>query len=708
MTMKNSFQATTMQPPVPEKRPHSDTRHGITRLDEYHWLRAENWQEVFRDPSLLDPAIRAHLEAENRYQDALMADTAALRKTLFQEMKGRIKEDDSSVPMKDGPYAYGSAYRIGGEQPRFFRTPRDGGAEEVLLDGDHEGQGKAYFRIGDVEHSPDHSRLLWAYDDRGSEFYTLVVRDLDGKADIADRVPDTGGSGTWSADNAGFFYTQLDPSHRPSKTFYHRLGADPSEDKLIYEETDPGFFMSVGGDRLNEWIMISISDHETSEYRLIPAGDPEAKPKIVAPRTTGLEYDIEEGGDIFFILTNADGAKDFKIVTAPVAAPGRENWKDLVPHEPGRLILSMLSFKEFLVRLERKDGLPRIVVRERLTGDEHLIAFEEEAFALGLAGAYEYDTDVMRFSYSSMTTPAQVFDYNMRSRERVLLKTQEVPSGHDPDHYVTRRLMAPARDGEKVPISLIHHRDTPIDGLAPCLLYGYGAYGITVPAAFNTNALSLADRGFVFAIAHTRGGKDKGYSWYEDGKRAKKMNTFSDFIAAAEHLVAESYTTHDRIVAQGGSAGGLLMGAVANMAPDHFGAIIAEVPFVDVLSTMLDETLPLTPPEWPEWGNPIISEADYKIIAAYSPYDNIGPLDYPPILAVSGLTDPRVTYWEPAKWAARLRDRKKGDNPVLFKINMDAGHAGASGRFSRLEEIAYSYAFALKVVGLGTAAEGSV
>ncbi|MDW6021057.1 S9 family peptidase [Mesorhizobium sp. BAC0120] len=698
--MKNSFQTATAQPPVPEKRPHSDSHHGVTRVDEYHWLRAENWQEVFREPSLLDPAIRAHLEAENAYQQALMADTAELRKTLFQEMKGRIKEDDSTVPMKDGPFAYGSAYRIGGEQPRYFRTARDGGPEEVLLDGDLEGEGKTYFRIGDVDHSSDHRRLLWSYDDRGSEFYTIVVRDLDGQADLADHVPDTGGSGVWSADNSGFFYTQLDANHRPSKTFYHRLGTGVDQDRLIYEEPDPGFFMSVGGDRLNDWILISISDHETSEYRLIPASDPAATPKIVSPRETGLQYDIEEGGDIFFILTNADGAKDFKIVTAPVSDPSRANWKELVPHEPGRLILAMISFKDFLVRLERKDGLPRIVVRDRSNGEEHMIAFEEEAFSLGLAGAYEYDTDVMRFSYSSMTTPAQVFDYNMRTRERVLLKTQEVPSGHDSDHYVTRRLMAPSYDGELVPISLIHHRDTPIDGTAPCLLYGYGSYGITIPAGFNTNALSLVDRGFVYALAHTRGGKDKGFSWYEDGKRAKKMNTFRDFVAAAEHLVAQRYTSHDRIVAQGGSAGGMLMGAVANMAPDHFGGIIAEVPFVDVLSTMLDETLPLTPPEWPEWGNPIVSEEDYKTIAAYSPYDNVGALAYPPILAVAGLTDPRVTYWEPAKWTARLRERKTGDNPVLFKINMEAGHAGASGRFSRLDEIAYAYAFALKVVGL--------
>nr|HEV7417875.1 prolyl oligopeptidase family serine peptidase [Tianweitania sediminis] len=371
----------------------------------------------------------------------------------------------------------------------------------------------------------------------------------------------------------------------------------------------------------------------------------------------------------------------------------------VVPHESGRLILSVMAFRDFLVRLERKDSLPRIVVRERATGEEHLIAFDEEAFSLGLGGAYEYDTDVIRFSYSSMTTPAQLFDYNLRTRERTLLKTQEVPSGHNPDDYVTRRLMAPAPDGELVPVSLLHRRDTKLDGTAPCLLYGYGSYGMSIPASFNTNCLSLVDRGFVYAIAHIRGGKDKGYAWYENGKRAAKQNTFTDFIAAARHLVAEGYTSHDRIVAQGGSAGGMLMGAVANLAPEAFGAIVAEVPFVDVLSTMLDDTLPLTPPEWPEWGNPIASEQDYKTIAAYSPYDNVAALPYPPILAVAGLTDPRVTYWEPAKWVARLRDHSTSGNPVLFRINMDAGHAGASGRFSRLEEIAYTYAFALKVTG---------
>jgi len=703
MTRPKAFPAPP--PPATEKRPVSDTHHGISRTDDYAWLRADNWQEMFREPSLLDAGIRTHLEAENVYQAALMADTAGLRKQLFAEMKGRIKEDDSTVPMKDGPYAYGSSYRLGGEQPRYFRMPRDGGSEQILLDGDAEAAGKPYFRLGGIDHSADHARLLWAFDDKGSEFFTLRVRDLASNKDLDDSVANTGGGGAWSADDKGFFYTRLDPNHRPSKVLFHTLGETADRDRLVYEEPDPGFFMNVEGTRRNDWVMISINDHETSEYRLISATAPGAEPRIVAPRETGLQYELEEGGDIFFILTNADDAKDFKIVTAPVSDPTRANWRELVPHEPGRLILSLIGFEHYMARLERKDGLPRIVVHDRETGDEHFISFDEEAFSLALAGAYEYDTEILRFSYSSMTTPAQVFDYNMRTRERVLLKTQEVPSGHDADRYVTRRLMAPAPDGELVPVSLIHLRDIPLDGSAPCQLYGYGSYGITVPAGFNTNILSLVDRGFVYAIAHVRGGKDKGYGWYDDGKRAHKRNTFTDFIAVARHLVAERYTSHDRIVAQGGSAGGMLMGAIANMAPECFGGIVAEVPFVDVLTTMLDATLPLTPPEWPEWGNPIASQEDYLTIASYSPYDNVGALDYPPILALAGLTDPRVTYWEPAKWVARLRDRKRGDNPVLFKINMDSGHAGASGRFSRLEEIAYIYAFALRVTGKADLAE---
>ena len=689
----------SVQPPVAQKRPVTDIRHGIERTDDYAWLRAENWQAVFRDPSVLDADIRSHLEAENAYQEQVLAGTEELRKALFAEMKGRIKEDDSSVPMKDGPYAYGTSYRTGGEQPRFFRIPREGGEETILIDGDKEAEGKAYFRIGDVDHSSDHRRLVWSYDDNGSEFYTLRVRDTDSGAELEDVVAGTGGSGTWDASGEGFFYTRLDDNHRPSRIFHHRLGQDSADDRLVYEEADPGFFVNVSGSRSNDWIFISINDHETTEYRILPAGEPEGEPKLVAARQAGVQYDLEEGGDIFFVLTNSGGAKDFRVMTVPVADPRPENWEELVPHKPGRLILSIMGFKDYLVRLEREDGLPRIVVRERASGEEHAISFDEEAYSLGLIGAYEYDTDIIRFSYSSMTTPSEVFDYDMRTRERTLLKVQEVPSGHEPSDYVTRRLMAKAPDGEEVPVSILYRKDTPLDGSAPCLLYGYGSYGIAIPASFNTNCLSLVDRGFIYAIAHIRGGKDKGFAWYEDGKREKKINSFTDFIAAADHLVAEGFTSYDRIVAQGGSAGGMLMGAIANMAPEKFGAIIAEVPFVDVLNTMLDDTLPLTPPEWPEWGNPIQSEADFRTIAAYCPYDNVSAQAYPPILAVTGLTDPRVTYWEPAKWVARLRERKSDDNPVLFKINMDAGHAGASGRFARLEEVALNYAFAIAVTG---------
>ncbi len=686
-------------PPIAGRRPVSDTRHGTTRTDDYAWLRADNWREVFRDPSLLDPSIRAHLQSENDYQAQLMADTAQLRQQLVEEMKGRIKQDDSTVPMKDGPFAYGRSWKAGGEHPRYFRTPREGGSEHILVDGDREAEGKAFFQLGGLMHSTDHSLAAWSVDDKGSEYFELKIRDTETGVDRADVVPATDGSAVWATDDSGFFYTRLDDNHRPSKVFFHRLGDDPANDRLVYEEADSGMFMSVAGTRTEDFIFISVHDHETSEYRLLPADRPDAEPRLVAARRQGVEYSVEEGGEEFFVLTNADGAKDFKIMATPASDPSPENWTEIVAHEPGRLILAVMAFARHLVRLERKDGLPRIVIRERAGGTEHEITFAEEAYSLSLIGAAEYDTDVIRFTYSSMTTPAQVFDYDMGTRERVLLKTQEVPSGHDPANYVTRRVMAPAHDGETVPVSVLYRKDTPLDGTAPCLLYGYGSYGISIPAAFNTNILSLVDRGFVYAIAHIRGGKDKGYAWYEAGKKERKTNTFKDFIAAAHYLAAEGFTSHDRIVAHGGSAGGMLMGAVANMAPEAFGAIIAEVPFVDVLTTMLDDTLPLTPPEWPEWGNPIESKTDYETIAAYSPVDNVTSQAYPPILALAGLTDPRVTYWEPAKWVAKLRALKSDDNPVLFRINMDAGHAGASGRFARLEEIAYTHAFALKAIG---------
>ncbi|MGU3574735.1 S9 family peptidase [Brucellaceae bacterium C25G] len=685
-----------LKAPRTEKKPLKSTYHGMTRVDDYAWLRADNWQEMFKEPSKLASDIRNHLNNENAYQQALMQDTEALQKTLFAEMKGRIKEDDASIPVKDGDYAYGSLYEKGGEQPHVFRTPRNGGDKEILLNGDKEAEGKAYFRLASTDASPDHKLMLWGYDDKGSEFFTLKVRDLSTKNDLGDVISDTDGSGAWDANSDGFFYAHLDENHRPSKLFYHKKGNDQSKDQLIYEEKDAGFFMSVSSSALNDFISIDINDHETTECWLIPASQPDATPQCVMKRQAGIQYDLASGGDIFYILTNIDDAKDFKIMTAPTNAPQRENWKDLIAEKPGTLILAHGVYKDHLVWLERNNGLPRILIHDRKTGEQHAISFDEEAYSLGLQGSAEYDTDTIRFSYSSMTTPSQQFEYNMASRERVLLKTQEVPSGHDPKNYITKRLMVPARDGEQVPVSIVYHRDTVLDGSAPCLLYGYGSYGITIPAGFNTNCLSLVNRGFIYAIAHIRGGKDKGFAWYENGKRAQKTNTFYDFIDSARYLAEQKFTSADRIIAHGGSAGGMLMGAIANMAPDAFGAIIAEVPFVDVLNTMLDDTLPLTPPEWPEWGNPLASAEDYQTIAAYSPYENVSAQAYPPILAVAGLTDPRVTYWEPAKWVAKLRELKTDNNPVLLRTNMDAGHAGASGRFSRLEEVAYSYAFALK------------
>ncbi|ADZ71391.1 S9 family peptidase [Polymorphum gilvum] len=690
----------TVLPPRAVRRPVTHEIHGVTRTDDYAWLRADNWQEVMRDGrAALADDIEAYLDAENAYLDHVMAPTAALQERLFTEMKGRIKEDDSSVPSPDGPYAYGLRYVAGGQHPKLTRTPRDGGAEEILVDGDQEAEGKAYFRLGGAEHSPDHKRLAWAFDDKGSEFYALLIRDLETGKDLDHRIEDTAGGGVFSADGRYLFYVRLDASHRPSKLFRHEVGTDPAGDVLVFEERDPGFFMGVGKTQSGSHIVIDIHDHETSEVWTIPAGDPLAEPALIAARETAQQYSVEENGGTFYILTNAGDAEDFKIVTAPVESPGRGHWHDLVPHVPGRLILSHTLYKDFMIRLEREDGLPRIVIRRLVDNIEHAIAFDEEAYSLGLSDGYEFDTSTIRFTYSSMTTPSRVYDYDVETRKRMLRKEQEVPSGHDPAAYVTRRLQAPARDGETVPVSILYRRDTPLDGSAPCLLYGYGSYGIAIPAAFSTNALSLVDRGFVYAIAHIRGGKEKGYRWYKDGRREKKVNTFTDFIAAAEHLVAEGFTRHDRIVAHGGSAGGMLVGAVANMAPDRFAGIIGEVPFVDVLNTMLDDTLPLTPPEWPEWGNPGASPAAFRTIASYSPYDNVAPQAYPAILAVGGLTDPRVTYWEPAKWVAKLRATKTCDNPLLLKTNMDAGHGGASGRFDRLKEVALVQAFALMVTG---------
>lgn len=560
-------------------------------------------------------------------------------------------------------------------------------------------EGKNYFNFGSVQISPDHTHVAWTYDDKGSEFYTAKIRSFKTLSDYTDTIIETSGQIVWDAKSEGFFYTKMDENHRPSELYYHRLNTEQSQDKLIFSEKDPGFFLNISGSKLNNVIYINVHDHETSETWLIPAESPLTAPRCVKKRQKGVEYSLTEGGDVFYILTNQDNAKDFKIMVAPCASPQPENWSELIPHQLGRLILSHDAYQDFLIWFERFDGLPRIQVMERSTGQIHLVAFTEEAYSLGLQGAAEYDSQTIRFSYSSMTTPDQVFDYEIKSRKQILLKTQIVPSGHNKDDYIAKRITATADDGEKIPISLFYHKTTPLNGSAPCLLYGYGAYGISIPADFDSNVLSLVNRGFIYAIAHIRGGKEKGVEWHEKGKHLFKKNTFTDFIACGRHLVENKFTAHDRLIAQGGSAGGMLMGAIANMAPQDFAGIIANVPFVDVLTTMLDASLPLTPIEWPEWGNPLESQEDYNLIASYSPYDNVKAQKYPPILATAGLTDPRVTYWEPAKWIAKLRDCKTDNNPILLRINMDSGHTGTAGRFSRLKETAYIYAYILKIAG---------
>jgi oligopeptidase B len=686
--------------PIARRQPVVSRHHGVEVVDDYAWLRAANWQDVMRDPGLLDPEIRLHLEAENAHTEAQLADTKALQEILFAEMKGRIKEDDSSVPTPDGPFEYFASYVTGGQYPRLVRKPRGGKEESILLDGNYEALGKPYWSLGGGAHSHDHRLLAYAVDEKGSELFTIRIRDLETGQDLVDVIPDTRGAPVWARDNRTLFYVRLDENHRPLSVYRHTIGTPVEADVLVYEEKDAGFYVGIGETQSGRFIQVDVHDHQTSEVYLIDADAPAGPMRLVAPRRHGHEYQVEHHGDRLIITTNSGGAEDFRICEAPVVSPGEENWREILAHKPGRLIIETVALRDHLVRLEREDSLPRIVIRRFADGIEHAIAFDEEAYALGVSAGYEFDTTEIRFTYSSMTTPAQVFDYDTETRERTLRKSQEVPSGHDPADYVTRRIQAPAPDGELVPVSILYRKGTPLDGSAPLFLYGYGAYGIPIPASFSTTRLSLVDRGFVFAIAHVRGGKDKGYRWYTDGKREKKVNTFTDFIAAGEHLVKLGFTSRGRIVANGGSAGGMLMGVIANMAPDLFLGIIADVPFVDVLNTMLDETLPLTPPEWPEWGNPITSKADFDTIRAYSPYDSVERKPYPHIFAYGGLTDPRVTYWEPAKWIARLRERNTSPNLILLKTNMEAGHGGASGRFEQLKEIAVDYAFSLKVAGI--------
>ncbi|WP_417479701.1 S9 family peptidase [Maricaulis maris] len=693
-----------LEAPRAEQRPVTIEQVGFTRVDEYQWIKDENWQQVMREPEVLDSDVRELLDAENAYLDNVMAPTEALQERIFQEIRGRIKEDDSSVPERDGDFAYYTRYREGGQYPVFARRPVNPetgepmGDEEVLVDGDAEAADFDYLDFSDMEHSPDHRYVAFGVDVRGSEYYEIRVKDVATGAIVATLTDESSGDFTWANDSATLYWVWRDDNGRSKRVYRQPANGGPSE--LVYEEPDDGFFVSVGLSDNNNHIVINAGGHTSNEMRLIDANDPAAEPVLIAAREDDVEYYLTEASDRFYFRTNIDGAVDYKIMSAPLDNPGRENWEDFVPHRPGTLINGVIGFADWQVRVERENALPRIVVHEYATGEEYNIDFDEEAYSLGASAGYEFATDILRFSYESPSTPEETYDFNLRSQERTLLKRQEVPSGHNPEDYVVRRIMAPGHDGAQIPVTILHHRDTPIDGSAPLMLYGYGSYGITIPAAFRVTPLSLVDRGMVYATAHIRGGMANGYQWYLDGKLEQKINTFRDFVSAGEALSELGYTSRGQIVAYGGSAGGLLVGAAINLQPDLFAGAIAAVPFVDVINTMSDPELPLTPPEWPEWGNPIESADDYQTMIEYSPYDQIQEMAYPHVLATGGLTDPRVTYWEPTKFVARLRERRTDDGLTLLKMNMGAGHGGASGRFDSLRETALNWAFALMVVGL--------
>ncbi len=690
-------------PPRAPKKPRTAVHHGIELPDPYAWLRDEDWQEAIDDLSLIDPPIRAHLEAENAYTEAVLAGTKDLQARLLAEMRGRIPEEDSTVPEVDDDWAYYERFVAGAERPRLCRVPAAGGPEQVMLDCDAAARDRPFWSMEEAIPSPDHSILAYSFDPKGSERNSVRIRDLATGKNLPDRISGTLGDLAWSADSRTLFYVRLDRQQRPMEVWRHRLGTPVGEDVLVFEENDPQYEAAVGVTQSGRYILIETHAHDASEIWIVDAENPKAAPRCVAPRRNGHQYGVDHyvgsDGDRLVISTNSAGAEDYRICTAPVADLEMARWQEIVPHKTGRGIVDQVAFARHFVRLEREDGQPRIVVRRWSDGAEHTIAFAEEAYDLYLEAGLAFDTDVMRFVYSSMTTPEETYDYHMETRQRTLRKRQSLPSGHDPSHYTTRRLHARAADGEEVPISLLHHVSTPIDGSAPVFMTAYGAYGDPMDAEFDPARLSLVDRGVVFAIAHVRGGEDKGRHWHRGGRHRTKPNTFTDFIAAAEHLVAAGYTRRGRIIAQGESAGGMLMGAIANMAPELFLAVIADVPFVDVLNTMLDASLPMTPSEWPEWGNPIESKDDFELIRAYCPYQNVRVQAYPHMLVNASLADLRVCYWEPTKWVARLREHKTDDNFLLLDVNMTAGHGGSSGRFRRLEDLSFDFAFALSVAG---------
>jgi oligopeptidase B len=680
------------KPPLAERRQHAFTIHGETIQDPYAWLKDPGY------PDVTDPDILGYLEAENGYFDSVMAPLKPLTDRLYEEMKGRIKENDASVPQKDGDWLYWTAFETGGQYRKWWRKPVSGGADELILDEPALAEGKEYFRLGALSVSNDGSLLAYAIDDNGSERFEVRVKNLITGEHLPDVIPGMLSEIVWAADDSGFLYGLANEQWRTDNARFHRLGTPITDDIEIFRETDPGYRVSVSETSSRQWIILATGDHVTSEVYLLPAGDPLATPLLVAARKPGREYDVDEHDGTLFIHTN-DIHPNFRLVTASIDAPG--DWVERIGPSEDFYMTGVECYRDFFVVEGREDGLDQIEIHAYDAGTApHRIVWPEASYVAGLGDNPEYDMTVLRIGYESMVTPGTVYDYDVRTGAMTVLKVQEIPSGYDAARYATERLKITARDGTSVPVSIVYPKGFRKDGSQPLYLYAYGAYGYAVPPGFSTGRMSLLDRGFAYAIAHIRGGDDLGQQWYLDGKLEKRTNTFNDFVDVAKGLVALGYTSPGRIAIAGRSAGGELMGAVVNSDPDLWGAVIADVPFVDVLNTMLDDSLPLTPGEWPEWGNPIEDKAAFDLIRSYSPYDQVTPQAYPPLFISGGLNDPRVTYWEPAKWAAKLRATKTDDNVLLLKTNMGAGHGGKSGRFESLREAAEEHAFVLWQLGV--------
>ena len=676
-------------PPRAEQRAFNYESHGVTIDDPWAWLRDAGYPQV-TDVNVLD-----YLKAENAYFEAAMAPHKELLDTLFEEMKGRIKEDDSSVPLRDGDYYYWWAFTPGAQYRTWYRKRGPDGAAEVLFDEPAEAAEKEYFRLGAMEVSPDAKLMATLVDDSGAERFTLRIRDIATGKDLETVTDVAIGSPVWTSDSKGVVFTEVNDNWRSYRARYHRLGDDPANDITLYEETEElGFSVGVGQSQDRSTIFISTGDNATSEVRFVPAADPTQPLTLISPRKEKREYHVDAAHGKLWIVTNDDHV-NFRLAEADPANPGE--WTTVIPGSETIYLRGATPYRDHLAITIRNQGLDQLILRS-YDGEETRIPLWEEAYTAGFSGNPEFAPDAYRIHYSSMVTPLTVYDYHHGEKRLEPLKVQEIPSGYDASLYQTERMMVPARDGAFVPVSIVYKKGFEKNGEGKLFLYAYGAYGHAIPPAFNSNRISLLDRGWACAIAHIRGGDDLGHDWFLQGKLTKRTNTFNDFVDVAKGLIDEGFTRAGRIAINGGSAGGELMGAVANSDPQLWGAVVADVPFVDVLNTMLDDTLPLTPGEWPEWGNPIIDREAFDYIRSYSPYDQVKRQAYPPMLITGGLTDPRVTYWEPAKWAAKLREYKTDDNLLLLKINMGAGHGGKSGRWERLHEVAETYAFVLTQV----------